>query len=172
MPAVSSTVHGHSTAIVGDKHVETQTSEPGNTAPRPIKEGLFLGSLQRLDDISLAGTKCASCGETSLGRVMLCPNCGSDRVEELRLSDRGIVWTYTVARHRPPGNYRGPEPFVPFGIGLVELPEGLRVLSTLDCEIDSIRVGLPVTFTPFLRHEKDGDAVVAFTYRPAAEATR
>ncbi len=152
--------------------METQTSENGNPAPRPIKENLFLGSLQRLDDISLAGTKCISCGETSLGRVTLCPNCGSDRVNELRLSDHGIVWTFTVARHRPPGNYRGPEPFVPFGIGLVELPEGLRVLSTLDCEIDSIRVGLPVTFTPFLRHDKDGDVVVAFTYRPATEATR
>jgi uncharacterized OB-fold protein len=151
--------------------METREGQSEGGAPRPIREGLFLGRLEQLEDISLAGTKCDSCGETSLGCVALCPNCGSDRVEELRLSHRGIVWTYTVARHRPPGNYRGPESFVPFGIGLVELPEGLRVVSTLDCQIDSLEVGLPVTFTPYLLQEKEGGAVVAFTYRQAAEAT-
>jgi uncharacterized OB-fold protein len=153
-----------------EKNVETRTKLSESAAPRPIREGLFIGRLEQLQDISLAGTKCDTCAETSLGSVTLCPNCGSDRVAALRLNNRGIVWTYTVARHRPPGNYRGPEPFVPFGIGLVELPEGLRVVSTLDCAIDSIKVGLPVTFTPYILQDKEGGAVVAFTYRPAAEA--
>jgi uncharacterized OB-fold protein len=151
--------------------VDTRTIQNETAGPRAIREGLFVGRLDQMEDISLAGTKCAACGETSLGCAALCPNCGSDRVETLRLSNLGIVWTYTVARHRPPGNYRGPEPFVPFGIGLVELPEGLRVVSRLDCAIDTIRVGLPVTFTPYLLQEKEGDAVVAFAYRPAAGAS-
>lgn len=148
----------------------TATNEGGRPAARPIREGLLLGTLSGVDKVSLAGSLCASCGETTLGSVPLCPNCGSDRVTELRLSDRGIVWTYTVARHRPPGDYRGPEPFVPFGIALVELPEGLRVMSRVDCDIDKLRVGLPVMFTPYLRHDKDGSEVVAFTYKPAEGA--
>ena len=146
------------------------TNASGKPATRPIREGLLLGAASGLDHVSLAGSACASCGETTLGSVALCPNCGSDQVKELRLSNRGIVWTYTVARHRPPGDYRGPEPFVPFGIGLVELPEGLRVMTRIDCDIDTLRVGLPVVFTPYLRHDKDGSDVVTFTYKPAVEA--
>ena len=135
--------------------------------PRAIRDGLFLGSLSDLGDISLAGTRCADCAETSLGSVSLCPNCGSDRVHTLRLGDEGVLWTYTVARHRPPGDYRGPEPFKPFGIGLVQLPEGLRVMCPLECELDQLRVGLRLRFSPYIRHDKDGGMVVSFAYRYA-----
>jgi len=138
--------------------------------PRPIRDGMFLGSLSDLEDLSLAGTRCADCAETSLGSVSLCPNCGSDRVHTLRLGNDGILWTYTVARHRPPGDYRGPEPFKPFGIGLVELAEGLRVMCPLDCALDELRVGLPLRFSPFLRHDKDGSTVVSFAYRSVSES--
>jgi len=146
----------------------THVNEPQE--PRAIRDGLFLGRLSDLKDVSLAGTRCAACAETSLGSVALCPNCGSDRVDTLRLGDDGTLWTYTVARHRPPGDYRGREPFKPFGIGLVELPEGLRVMCTLDCELEQLRVGLPLRFTPFIRHDKDGGKVVAFTYRSVEES--
>lgn len=138
---------------------------------RPIREDLLLDVGAPLQHVRLAGTHCAACGETLLGIVRLCPNCGSERLAVLPLANRGTVWTYTVARHRPPGDYRGPDPFVPFGIALVELPEGLRVLARLDCDIDRIQVGLPVEFTPYLRHDADGTTVVAFTYTPAAEAS-
>jgi len=146
----------------------SSTHGTGLNEPRAIRDGMFLGSLSDLEDVSLAGTRCADCAETSLGSVSLCPNCGSDRVHTLRLGNDGILWTYTVARHRPPGDYRGPEPFKPFGIGLVELAEGLRVMSPLDCELHELRVGLPLRFSPFLRHDKDGGTVVSFTYRAVA----
>lgn len=123
-----------------------------------------------LSDVRLAGTRCAICKETSLGLVPLCPNCGSDRVSELPLSNRGTVWTYTVARHKPPGDYRGPDPFVPFAIALVELPEGLRVVSRVDGNVEKIDVGMLVDFTPVARHDADGTTVIAFTYQPAKSA--
>jgi uncharacterized protein len=148
----------------------TSNGEKNGTGPRAVREGLFLGGLSHPEEVKLAGTRCSSCGETSLGGVALCPNCGSAQVEVVRLGDHGTLWTFTVARHRPPGDYRGPEPFEPFGIGLVELPEGLRVMSTLDCPLEQLRVGLPLRFTPFIRHDKDGGAVVAFTYRSEQES--
>lgn len=147
----------------------SQTDPRGGPQVRPIRDGLLAGDLSRLDDVALAGTACAACDEVSLGAVAVCPNCGSDAVENLRLSAQGTVWTYTVARHKPPGDYRGPEPFQPFGIALVELPEGLRVMSRVDCDIERLRVGLPVAFTPYLRHDPDGRIVVTFTYTPAEE---
>ena len=148
----------------------TTISEEEGSRPRAVREGLFLGGLSRLKYLKLAGTRCSSCGETSLGSVALCPNCGSAEVEVLELGDQGTLWTFTVARHRPPGDYRGPEPFKPFGIGLVELPEGLRVMSTLDCPLEQLRVGMPLCFAPYLRHDKDGGMVVAFTYRSIEES--
>lgn len=135
----------------------------------PIRDGLLAGSLTQLDRVSLAGCKCTSCGETSLGAKSICPNCGRDTVQEIALSKRGVLWSFTVVRHRPPGNYKGPDPFVPFGMGLVELPDGLRVLSPIHCDIERLRIGLELEFTPYVRHDEDGREVVAFAFEPASK---
>ncbi len=129
----------------------------------PIREGLLSGSLSQLDSVRLAGSKCTSCGETSLGKKTICSNCGRDTVREVSLGDHGVLWSFTVVRHRPPGNYKGPEPFVPFGLGLVELPEGLRVLSPIQCDIDKLTIGLELRFKPYIREDAERD-VVAFTF--------
>ena len=132
-----------------------------------IRDGLLAGSLTQLDHVSLSGCKCRSCGETSLGKKSICPNCGRDTVQEIALNRRGVLWSYTVVRHRPPGNYKGPDPFVPFGLGLVELPEGLRVLAPILCDITRLKIGLELDFKPYVRHDEDGSEVVAFAFEPA-----
>lgn len=137
----------------------------GNTPGRvPIKEGLLTGDLSRLGDVRLAGCRCKSCGETALGERDLCPNCGSGEMVNLALSERGTLWTYTVARHRPPGDYRGPDPFEPFGVGLVELPDGLRVMTPIEGALDDLRIGQSVSFVTQLRHDDDRE-VVSFAFK-------
>jgi len=130
----------------------------------PIREGLLRGPLSELHHVRLAGCKCDSCGETSLGTRALCPNCGGSTVHDVSLSDRGVLWTFTVVRHRPPGNYKGPDPFVPFGLGLVELPDGVRVLSPIQCDIRKLKIGLELQFKPYVRTDDDGREVVAFAF--------
>ena len=149
----------------------SSVSNSGGTKVRPIREGLLAGELTSLDNVALAGTACSSCGEVTLGHVALCANCGSDATKPLRLSNDGTVYTFTVARHKPPGDYRGPEPFEPFGYALVELPEGLRVVTRVDCDVETLHVGMPVRFTPYLRHDKDGSLTVTFTYKPIEGAS-
>jgi len=117
-----------------------------------------------LDQVRLSGSRCSECGETSLGRTSLCANCGRETVSEISLSKRGTLWTYTVVRHRPPGDYKGPDPFVPFGLGLVELPDGLRVLAPIQCDIGQLKIGLAVQFKPFVRRESDGREIVSFAF--------
>lgn len=129
----------------------------------PIREGLLAGELADLESVRLLGSRCGDCGETSLGHHDLCPNCSSKAMVDLPLSARGTLWTFTISRHRPPGNYRGAEPFAPYGIGLVELAEGLRVMTPLDSDIDSLRIGMPMRFVPYVRHDDEQD-VVAFTF--------
>ena len=75
--------------------------------PVAIRDGLLCGPLSQLAQVRLAGSKCTNCGETSLGTVKICPNCGRDSVQNIALGNRGVLWSFTIVRHRPPGNYKG-----------------------------------------------------------------
>lgn len=132
--------------------------------PRPVREGLLAGDLSDLGSLKLAGSRCRRCQEATLGASSLCPNCGSDEVDAITFSDQGSVWTYTVVRYKPPGDYKGAEPFVPFALGLIELPEGLRVVAPIGGDPEAVRIGMPVAFHPYARE----DGVVEFNYRPVA----
>ena len=139
----------------------------------PVRDGLLTTPLSDLDAVRLVGCRCTACGETSLGRKAACPNCGADTVHDVALGDRGSLWTYTVVRHRPPGDYKGPDPFVPYGLGLVELPEGLRVMSPIRCHLSRLAVGLALRFRAYGRRDGAGREVVAFDFEPAeSEAAR
>jgi uncharacterized OB-fold protein len=138
------------------------------TSPRtPLRKGLLTEPLDDLAQVRLLGSRCASCGETSLGAAEVCPNCGRAGAETVPLTDRGVLWSFTVVRHRPPGDYRGPQPFEPFGLGLVELPEGVRVLSPIRCDLAELSIGMPLRFQAYLRADPEAD-VVAFTFIPEA----
>jgi len=77
----------------------------------------------------------------------------------------GELWSFTIVRHRPPGDYRAAEPFKPFGLGLVELADGIRVLSPIECDIGSLRIGMGLRFKPYVRHDEERDVVV-FAFAP------
>lgn len=132
----------------------------------PVRAGLLSTPLEDLAAVRLLGTRCRQCGETTLGTSSLCPNCGGHELESRPLSPRGTLWTYTVARHKPPGDYRGPDPFVPFALGLVELPEGLRVLAPIAGDPGQLRIGMPVAFRAFVRSAAEAPAVVSFEFVP------
>ncbi len=80
----------------------------------------------------LIGSKCAQCGTYVFPpRANNCPNpaCDGDELEQVALSRRGKVWSYTENRYPPPAPYPAPDPFEPFAIAAVELAdEGLIVL--------------------------------------------
>ena len=85
-------------------------------------------------------------------------------MESLELSPHGTVWGFTVQRFAPKAPpYVVPDGgFVPFAVGYVELPEGVRGEAVLDC-------------TDF--SELDGDAEVTLVAaepvpRFATKATR
>jgi hypothetical protein len=139
----------------------------------PIRDGLLDGDLGDLERVRLHGTRCRRCGEVSLGRNPVCPNCGSEDVEGVTLGGEGTLWTYTVVRNRPPGDYKGPDPFVPFALGLVELADGIRVLSPLAVAIDAVKIGMPLGFRAFVQHvDAEGREVVAFRFAAAGQEER
>ena len=58
----------------------------------------------------------------------------------VELSDHGTLWGWTTVTAPPPG-YLGT---VPYGFGVVELPEGLRVITRLASPVDAWTFGQPM----------------------------
>ena len=133
----------------------------------PIREGLLTTPLAPLEKVSLMGSRCGKCGEVSLGQRFQCGSCGATHLEGIPLSKRGKLWTYTVIRHKPPGDYKGPDPFVPFGLGLVELPEGIRVLAPIQADPEKIKVAMELELEVYpLYTDENKNEVMAFRFRP------
>jgi uncharacterized OB-fold protein len=118
------------------------------------------------EEVRLRGTRCLSCGEVFFGKYVSCENCGGTDVQEIRLSQHGKLYSYTVMRGKPSPNYKGPDPFVPYGVGLIELPEGCRVMAPLTI-IEGLYVGMQMELVieTLYRNAEDCE-VVAFKFKP------
>ncbi|MFL6241462.1 MAG: Zn-ribbon domain-containing OB-fold protein [Acidimicrobiia bacterium] len=126
---------------------------------RPVHEGLFT-------DDRLVGGRCPVCGQHHFPAASICPYCGADGVARVELSETGTLWGWTAVTAAPP-RYAGD---VPFGFGVVELPEGVRVITRLE-EADPAQLsfGMPVRFALASLHtDDDGTEVVTYTFAPAA----
>ena len=148
------------------------TTDRAATKPRriPIREDLLTTPLDDLSKVHLKGTKCKDCGEVFMGHVIGCANCGSEKMEPTVFSDNGILYTYSIIQYVPPGDYRGPkDPFVPFVEGLVELPDGIRIVApVLECAVDAAKINMPLKLKVYdFFKDEEGNDVVAFCYVPA-----
>lgn len=97
---------------------------------------------------ALVGSRCAACAATYFPPVTDCrdPACGGQQLAPVELSRRGRVWSYTDARYQPPPPYVAADPFVPFALAAVELPEGIVVLGQVATGfgVADLRVGAEV----------------------------
>jgi len=119
----------------------------------PVREGLFT-----TDPAALIGGRCRACGTLRFPALDVCPSCQSDDCEHAALSTTGTVFTFTVV-HMPPPGYLGE---APYAYGVIELPEGLRVTTTLLADdLGAIKVGDECSFELVTL----GDAVQSFAYR-------
>jgi uncharacterized OB-fold protein len=127
-----------------------------------VRDGMFT-----LDDPPrLLGGRCDDCGRHHFPRLTTCPYCSSIRIVDATLSSNGTLWGWTAVTAAPPG-YRGD---VPFGFGVVELPEGLRVITRLSYPVDDFTFGMPMTLRLVHLHDADdGDAVVTYEFTPEAQ---
>ena len=87
-----------------------------------VRDGLFTDGTP-----ALLGSRCTNCGNVHFPGVDTCPYCSAEDPEPVELSTPGTLWAWTAVTAPPPG-YLGE---VPFGIGVVELPEGVRVITRL-----------------------------------------
>ncbi len=133
---------------------------------RPLQEGLYTWPSARPQ---LIASKCKACGELTFPKQDSCPSCTERGAEEVLLSRRGKLWTWTVQHFPPPHPYAGDlENFVPFGVGYVELAEGLRVESRLtENDPERLRIGMEMEMViEQFGEDGDGNQLVTFAFRP------
>ena len=87
--------------------------------------------------------RCQSCGWYLHPPQPACPKCHGSTIRFEPVSGRGSVYAWTINRYQ--WNPGMPPPYV---LAEVELAEqaGLRILTNIvDCDIDAVRTGMPVT---------------------------
>lgn len=130
----------------------------------PIRQGLF----EWFDDgAHLIGSRCRECAEVTFPTTPFCPQCCAQTTEDIPLSQRGVLYSFTVQRFRPPPPYRGPDPFVPYGVGMIELPEGLRVTAVLEeNDPEKLRVGMEMALaTTTFFEDQEGNEVLGYKFK-------
>ena len=131
----------------------------------PAVEGWFTLD----DEPHLLGSRCTSCGTFVFPRATFsCPNpgCAGTEFEDTPLSRRGKVWSFTVNRYQPPPPYVAPtDPFQPFAIAAVELPEEhLVVMGQVAGDGDGLRVGQEVELVVDTLYEDDHHEYVVWKW--------
>jgi len=94
-------------------------------------------------------------------------------IEAIELSTQGTLYTFTTQQFPPPLPYKGnrdPKVFKPYVVGFVELPEGVLVETlVIGAEPADLRIGQRLVSTTSTLETADGQSLVTFAFRPAAE---
>jgi uncharacterized OB-fold protein len=100
-----------------------------------------------------------------------CARCGSLEMARHLLPRQGTLWTFTTQGFLPKEPYAGgetPETFQPYGVGLVQLGDDVRVEGRLTVSDPAeLRIGmdLQLVIVPF-RTDPDGTEVMTYAFEP------
>lgn len=127
----------------------------------PIREGLFR---ETEDGIVLLGAKCVKCGQISFPKRNLCTNCFCEEQEEVELSRRGELHTFSILRVGD-NHFNAPHP-----IGMVNLPERVRVTAPLVYRPEEdYAIGQAVEIVPDDLWEEEDKIVTGYRFRVVEE---
>lgn len=132
----------------------------------PVTSGLF--ELNEAGEGHLVGGSCGGCGRVHFPATPDCPYCAAENCQRRPLSPHGTLCLFTTVTNRPPG-YQGE---VPFGFGVVELPDGLQVITRLtETDPQRLRFGMTVRLQFVKLHvDDDGRDVVTYAFAPDGAA--
>ncbi|MGW0879026.1 bifunctional MaoC family dehydratase N-terminal/OB-fold nucleic acid binding domain-containing protein [Streptomyces sp. NPDC002671] len=130
------------------------TVQPGTRArrPRPVVNRDNAGFWQGVAEQRLLIQRCTGCGTLRHPWLPGCNACGCLDWDTVEASGAGTVHSYVVMHHPP---FPAFEP--PYAVGLIELAEGVRMVSNVvGVPYDKVRIGLPVR-VEFRTYDNDGD---------------
>lgn len=115
--------------------------------------------------VRLIGSRCPGCGAHFFPARQVCSGCLTEDLARVPLTGHGTLYTYTVVRQSVPGFD------VPYLLGYVDLPEGVRVLGQLAgiSERDA-RIGMPLVLsTQPAGTDAGGRELVRFCFTTATD---
>jgi len=124
----------------------------------PFWEGIF--EEDALGD-RLLGNKCKSCGKIYFPKAQFCFNCFDKEMEEVGLSRRGKLYSYTIGRmastHFQP----------PYAVGLIDLPEGVRVFAPLIMTEDkTYTIGMEMELVIEELWRENHNQIIGYKFKP------
>lgn len=121
----------------------------------------------------MQAARCSACGVTEFPPRRRCRHCGAEEMEEVQLSGRGKILSYTRV-YQPARGFRDAAGSV---TALISLPEGVRVIAQLtDVDPEAVETGQEVEMVVrrLRADQEQGLIVYGYKFRPvlrAAEAT-
>ena len=107
-------------------------------APSPVTQPFWDG----LREGVLRIQRCEECSRHVFYPRTVCHHCLSDRLEWVKVSGRGTLYSFTVVRRAMNPAFQADVPYV---FAIVELEEGPRVTTNVvNCELEALRVDMPV----------------------------
>lgn len=122
------------------------------------------------DNPQLIGSRCGDCVATAFPAQQRCPRCSRAAMTELLLPRRGTLVAWTTQGFPPGPPYAGPtgKAFIPFGVGLVQLGDVIRIEGRLtENDPAKLQFGMNVelTMVPFTSDD-EGNEIVTFAFAP------
>ena len=128
-------------------------------APAPVRNAPRIGRPLRAADVihgaagelHLSGAECTACGTRIFPAAPVCPSCNAEQLKPLPLGATGTLYAYSTV-HVAPAVWQ-----VPYVIGYVDLPEGVRVFGKV-AGTDGVAAGLAPDLTVRVHVEEDAAA--------------
>jgi uncharacterized OB-fold protein len=118
----------------------------------------------------LIGSHCRTCAATTFPSQQRCPRCGGDDTSALLLPRHGTLVAWTTQGFPPGPPYAGAtgSDFIPFGVGLVQLGDVIRVEGRLtENDPAKLAFGMPVELKMIpLVTDDGGYEVLTFAFEP------
>ncbi|WP_317617793.1 bifunctional MaoC family dehydratase N-terminal/OB-fold nucleic acid binding domain-containing protein [Streptomyces sp. SDr-06] len=129
---------------------EGAQAAPRPLRPRPVVNRDNAGFWAGVAGHRLLIQRCGDCAELRFPWLPGCNACGSARWDTVEASGAGTVFSYVVMHHPP---FPAFDP--PYAVGLIELAEGVRIVSNVvGVAPDEVRIGMPVRLE-FLRADAE-----------------
>ncbi len=120
------------------------------------------------EQCSLLGNTCQRCGLAFFPRRHFCTRCCNARLDEIELSKRGSLKSFTSVYQKP--KYAVVEP--PYLVGEIELPEKVVVYSLItQCSREELKLGAEMELAAIKVREEEREGIpvtlLAYAFRPS-----
>jgi uncharacterized OB-fold protein len=137
---------------------------PAPPKPLPQAEPLAKPYWDSLKDGAMQLQRCGACEKFVFYPRVLCPSCGSRQLTWQRVSGRGRLHSFCIPHRHPSPAF---QPSLPYVVALVELDEGVRLMTNLvDAGTDPAQLMALVDKPVEVVYEKVNDDVTLPKFKP------